>query len=316
MSILGIDIGGTKTIVGVADVTGRILAKKRIETPNTLGPDANIAAIKRAAREAIDEAGVPVDMIGIGCGGPLDRKSGTLHQIPNLPKWEGLCLTRIFGDEFGAPAYLDNDATVAAIGEMIFGAGKGCRDFVYFTVSTGIGGGIVADGRVYRGRGDNAGEFGHQKLVANGPPCGCGDRGCLEALASGTAIARAAREGLASKPETVLWDWMSDASEVTAELVARAAASGDPFTSAVWTEAMGYLGQGVASIVNILNPRLVILGGGVTKAGDLLFEPVRHIVKTRAMKSLADDVEIGPAGNGDYVGLMGAIALAIEQTSG
>ena len=307
MAILGIDIGGTKSIVGVADKSGNILAQKRIFTPNTLGPDANIAMILSAADEVIKMSGRKIAAIGIGCGGPLDRKSGTLHKVSNLPGWQGLCLTEIFSRQFGAPAYLDNDATAGAMGEVVFGAGRGVDCFAYFTISTGIGGGIIIDGKPYRGCGENAGEFGHTKILPDGPKCNCGDKGCLEALASGTAIARIAREGLNAGAKSVLMD-----SDVTAELVAHAASEGDKFACEVWSQAMYYLGIGIANVVNILNPRLVILGGGVTNAGDMLFGPVRRVVNERAMSALAVDVEIVPAANGDLVGLMGAFAVALD----
>ena len=195
------------------------------------------------------------------------------------------------------------------------GAGKGVGGFFYFTVSTGIGGGIIIDGKAYRGCGGNAAEFGHQKIRPDGPPCPCGDHGCLEAMASGTSIARIACEALSARPETVLWDWISSPEQVTAELVARATAQGDEFASNIWWEAMYNLGVGVANVVNVLNPELVILGGGVTKSGELLFEPVRKVVRDRAMKALADGVEIVPGANGDLAGLMGAVALAIEQAN-
>lgn len=308
MSILGIDIGGTKTIVGLADRNGKPLLHKRVLTPNVLGPQINIGMIIPAAYELIHKQGECVKAIGIGCGGPLDRKTGTLHKVSNLPGWEGLCLTEIFSDEFGAPAYLDNDATAAAMGEAMFGAGKGADSFVYFTVSTGIGGGIIIGGKPYRGCGENAGEFGHMKLSADGPVCNCGDRGCLEAYASGTAIARIAREGLDAHPESAL----SSAKEITAEAVASAAADGDEYASEVWSGAMRNLGLGVANVVNALNPQRVVLGGGVTKAGAMLLEPVREVVEERAMEALVADVEIVLAANGDLTGLMGAIAVAME----
>ncbi|MDH7602285.1 MAG: ROK family protein [Armatimonadota bacterium] len=316
MYILGFDIGGTKTMVGVADESGTVLAMRRFETKSELGPKQALDRMKKAAREVVREAGVGVDVIGIGCGGPLDRKSGTLYTVPNLPGWEGICLTRELGEDFGVPAYLENDANAAAMGEHLFGAGKGIDDFVFMIVGTGIGGGIIANGRIYRGFGENAGEIGHHKIMSEGPPCPCGDRGCLEALASGTSIARIARERLAEKPETVIMQWVSSPEELTAELVARAASQGDPFASSVWQECMHNLGIGIANVVNILNPRLVILGGGVTKAGSLLFEPVRRVVRERAMPALAADVEVVPAKNGDLVGLMGAFAVAIDNVLG
>ena len=312
MNILGFDIGGTKSIVGVADESGRVLAMRRLETRGALGPAQALDRMKAAAHDVVEEAGVRVDVIGIGCGGPLDRRSGTLYTVPNLPGWEGICLTGEFGGEFGVPAYLENDANAAAMGEHLFGAGKGVDDFVFLIVGTGIGGGIIANGRIYRGYGENAGEIGHHKIAPDGPRCPCGDRGCLESLASGTSIARIAREGLADHPDTILRQWTSSPEEVTAEMVARAAAGGDEFASDVWSQCMRNLGIGVANVVNILNPKLVILGGGVTKAGEMLFEPVRTVVKERAMPALAADVEIVPAANGDLMGLMGAFAVAVE----
>ncbi|MCX8053025.1 MAG: ROK family protein [Armatimonadetes bacterium] len=315
MHILGFDIGGTKSIVGVADETGTVLAKKRIETRGHLGPAQALTRLKAAAHEVVCESGAKVDAIGIGCGGPLDRRSGIIHVVPNLPGWQGICLTHEFGNEFDVPAYLENDANAAAMGEHFFGAGKGVDDFVFLIVGTGIGGGIIANGKIYRGYGENAGEIGHHKIRPEGPPCPCGDRGCLESLASGTSIARIARDRLASKPKTVLWDWIASPGEVTAEMVARAARKGDEFASRVWFECMENLGIGVANVVNIFNPRLVIIGGGVTKAGDMLFEPVRKVVRERAMPELAKDVEIVPAANGELMGLMGAFAVALTETS-
>lgn len=310
MKILGIDIGGTKTIAGVADQHGTLIAHNRILTPNAHGPTINFQSILLAADEVVQQAGGGISAIGIGCGGPLDRKTGTLHKVANLPGWEGLCLTQIFSERFQAPAYLDNDATAAAIGEARFGAGAEVDDFVYLTVSTGIGGGIIIGGQPYRGFGDNAGEIGHITIMPEGPACNCGDRGCLETLCSGTAIARIAAEGLSDNPQSMLNNLDTP---ITAESVAKAASRGDGFAVKVWSDAMYHLGLGVANVVNVLNPRLVIIGGGVAKAGDILFEPVTRTVQKRAMKALADDVRIIPAANGDLAGLMGAIAVALSD---
>ena len=316
MTILGIDIGGTKTICGISDELGNIISWKRIDTPGNIGPELAIRMIKQCAWDVIKEADAQIDAIGIGCGGPMDRKAGILHDVPNLPGWKGLSLTKIFGKEFDVPAYLDNDATAACIGEFMFGAGKGVDDMVYFTISTGIGGGIIADGRVYRGYGDNAGEFGHTKVLIDGPSCPCGDKGCLEALCSGTSIAKRIKKLICdTNPETILLSYVDDVDKITAEHVSKAASEKDPFAYAFWQETMMYLGIGIANIVNILNPRLVVLGGGVTKAGDMLFDPVREVVSKRAMLPLAADCDIVPAANGDLTGLFGAVALAVEQTN-
>lgn len=314
MGILGIDIGGTKSIVGVADQQGKLLSHKRILTPGVLGPNLNIGMILAAADEVANEAGVRIDAIGIGCGGPIDQETGALLQVPNLPGWEGIAPTEIFNDHFGVPAFIENDATAAALGELMYGAGKGVQDFVYFTVSTGIGGGIVIGGSLIRGCGGNAGEFGHMKIIPNGgPECTCGDSGCLESLSSGTSIARTARERLKKSTKTSLRKMVKSVDEITAEHVAVAAEQGDDFAQNVWFEAMYYLGIGVANVINAFNPQLVIMGGGVTKAGAWFFGPVCEIAMERAMKPLAGDVEIVPAANGDLVGLMGAVAVAAAR---
>ena len=310
MAILGIDIGGTKSMVGVADDFGNLLVYKRIPTPNSLGSAINLDSIILAAEEVVRQTEKQIMAIGIGCGGPMDRKAGILHKVANLPGWEGLCLTEIFGERFKAPACLDNDATAAALGEARFGTGVGFHDFVYLTVSTGIGGGIIIGGRPYRGFGENAGEIGHTTIISDGPPCNCGGRGCLETLSSGTAIARIAVEGLSEHPHSMLSGLKL---AVTAQCVANAAAQGDVYAAKVWADAMYHLGLGIANVVNILNPRLVIIGGGVAKSGEMLFGPVRQTVQQRAMKALASDVEVVPAANGDLTGLMRAIAVALSD---
>ena len=315
MPILGIDIGGTKAIIAVY-TNGGLVGRTRVESQSAATPMDYLDGIKDAARAALRAAGnSKLTGIGIGCGGPLDKKSGSVVAAPNLPGWDNLPLTRIFSEEFGAPAYLDNDATAAALGELVFGAGRGVENFVYFTVSTGIGGGIVIGGKIYRGSDDNAAEFGHHKIVADGPPCTCGDRGCLESFASGKSIARRAKEAallldLANRPS-----WADDLDGLTAERVASEAARGEPLALEVWLDCMTYLGIGVANVVSILNPELVIIGGGVSKAGDLLFEPVRKVAHERAMYPLAENVRIVPAKLGDDVGLMGAVALAMESAA-
>lgn len=316
MNILGIDIGGTKTIVAVADENGSLITRKRIKTATKLGPQRVMADIKAAAHEVIKEAGSPkIDCIGIGCGGPLDRAAGRVLVVPNLPGWDNLPLTQIFAEEFGVPAYLDNDATAAALAEAMFGAGKDARNMCYFTISTGIGGGIILEGKPYRGSSDNSAEFGHQVIEPNGPKCPCGRWGCLESLSSGTSIARQAREAIDDHRESLLWTWSEGVKEkITAEMVAKAAGEGDSYAREVWYRAVGYLGIGVANVVSIINPDLVVLGGGVTKAGAMLFEPVRETVVERVMPALAEIVRIVPAELGDDVGIVGAVAIALEAT--
>jgi glucokinase len=296
MSLLGIDIGGTKTVVAIADDSGKIIAQSRLNTPREQGPTVVLAEIERSVRGLLTLHSSLITSVGIACGGPLDPQRGVILTVPNLPGWENLPLADYFSKAFGAPAYLDNDVNLAALAEARKGAGVGIDHLAYFNIGTGIGGGIVIGGRLYRGCG-NAGEFGHQIIVPDGPPCLCGKRGCLESLASGTSIARRASEsGFAG----------------SAEDVASAAREGDSVARRIMDETAQYLGLGVANVVNILNPRMVILGGGVMKAADLLLDRIGRTVDERAMTQLAKDVQIVPGVLGDQAGITGAVLLAME----
>lgn len=300
MAYLGIDIGGTKSILALADDEGCIIAQTRISTPREQGPAAVLAEIERSVRGLLThhESRITdrITSVGIGCGGPLDPQRGVILTVPNLPGWENLPLTDYFTKAFHAPAYLDNDVNLAALAEARKGAGAGVDHLAYFNIGTGTGGGIVIGGRLYRGCG-NAGEFGHQIIAPDGPPCLCGKHGCLESLASGTSIARRAKES---------------GFQGTAEQVAQAARKGDAIARRIMNETAEYLGLGVANVVNILNPRMVIMGGGVMKAADLLLEGIRNTVDERAMTQLANDVQIVLGVLGDQAGITGAVLLAME----
>ena len=313
MSLLGIDIGGTKTIIAVADDSAHIIAQERINTPREQGPDIVLSEIEFAGKLLLQEARLArgdVRAIGIGCGGPLDRNKGIILTAPNLPGWENLHLAAYFQDAFRATAYLDNDVNLMALGEARVGAGTGVDYMAYFNIGTGIGGGIIIDGKLYRGCG-NAAEFGHQIILPDGPRCLCGRRGCLESLCSGTSIARRAREQLADHPESRILSAAGDLNDVTAHHVAEAAREGDDLALKIWRETGEYLGLGVANVVNILNPRRVVLGGGVMEAEDLFLDAVRETVSEHAMKQLAEDVEIVPGMLGDQAGIIGAVHLAL-----
>ncbi len=313
LHVLGIDIGGTKTIVAIADNNGAIIAQDRINTPREQGPSVVLASIEKALRGLITRHPLRITSIGIGCGGPLDRERGVILTAPNLPGWENLDLCEHFEGLFGVPAYLDNDVNLMALGEARYGAGIGVDYMTYFNIGTGIGGGIVIGERLYRGCG-NAGEFGHQIILPDGPECTCGKHGCLESLCSGTAIARRAREYL-QMPEnsaSLILSVARGIQAVTAHHIAEAARAGDELAQRIWRETGTYLGLGVANVISILNPRLVVLGGGVMEAGDLLMEPIRQTVQDRAMTQLAADAEIVTGRLGDQAGIVGAVSLALE----
>jgi glucokinase len=310
-TVLAIDIGGTKLALGLVDATGRILARDEIPTRAAEGPDRVLGRLLERARIMLERPGPAhaVRRAGIACAGPLDRQAGLILNPPNLPGWARVPLVDRVEQALGLPAVLDNDANAAALGEFRYGAGQGVRSLVYLTVSTGIGGGIILEGRLWRGLGDSAGEIGHMTIDPDGPPCGCGNRGCLEALASGPAIARRAREALQGGRHSRL----RDLGEVTAPNVMRLAREGDALASEIWAVAVHALALGVGAAITILAPERVIIGGGVAQAGDMLFEPVRREVKRRVKLVAVGSIPILPAALGRDVGILGAAALALES---
>jgi glucokinase len=249
--------------------------------------------------------------VGIGCGGPLDADRGVLLATPHLPGWRDVPVTALAERAFGVPAALDNDGNAAAEGEHLFGAGVGARQLVYLTLSTGVGGGVVLDGRVYRGARGNGGELGHVVVDWQGRPCrGCGGRGCLEAYVSGTSIAERAGELLHDGSS------LSTVDQLTAAEVAAHAAAGDPLAVRVWRETIEALGCGLTSIVNMVEPELIVLGGGVTRAGDALVVPTREVVRAAAMTPGGRTVRVERAALGDQVGVVGAAAVAMRMMVG
>jgi glucokinase len=239
----------------------------------------------------------------------VDLAAGKVFNPPNLPGWNDVSLVSHIQSALGLPAVLENDANAAALGEFRYGAGKGVRSLVYFTVSTGIGGGIILDGKVWHGLKDAAGEVGHMTVCPDGPVCGCGSRGCLEAMASGPSIARRAREAVAAGRSTRL----REVPVVTSADVVRLAQEGDAVAREVWDAAVKFLGIGVAAAITILAPERVVLGGGVTRAGDFLFDPLRAEVRRRVKLVPVESVPILPAMLGPDVGILGAAALAMGE---
>jgi glucokinase len=309
---LAVDIGGTKVALALADERS-ILARVRYDAEADRGPDFMIDRALAEARQLLAKLPGTLMAAGISCGGPLDRRSGVVRNPPNLPGWTEVALASRIAGGLGTRAALDNDAKLAALGEHRLGAARGFRRFVYLTVSTGIGGGLVLDGELQYGLGDAAGEVGHQTLMADGPLCGCGNRGCLEALASGTAIGRAAREAARADPvaaQPLLRFAGGDSARLSAGLVAQAAVAGDPLARALWGRAMNMLGVGIGNLVTILAPEAIVIGGGLSAAGAALFDPVRAVVRERVRLLPAASVAIVPAELGTESSLHGALALA------
>ena len=316
--IVGIDVGGTNIVVGtVAEDGSEVLGLVSQPTLAEQGADAVVARIVKLARASMAEArGREIAGVGIGSPGPLDTKTGVVLLTPNLG-WINMPLRDRVASALGLPATLDNDANCAIFGEWWRGAARGVDHVVGLTIGTGIGGGIVLGGQIYHGASDIAGEIGHMTIDANGRRCKCGNDGCLEAYASGPAIAARAVEGIASGAETALPQYVGgDLSRITAQVVYEAAHDGDAYALEMVRETAKLLGAGVANIVNIFNPEIVVICGGVTLAGEKLFGPLRSEVQRRAFKPAWEVCRIVPGVLTGTAGVYGAAAVFMQQTWG
>jgi glucokinase len=312
---IGLDLGGTKIATALVDAEGQVLARDLRETQAAEGLQAVIDRMADAASRVMIQAGaVPtqVKAIGVGAPGPIDAKAGLVTSPPNLPGWSNVPLKKRLEEVLGIPTFLENDANAAALGEHLFGAGQRAENMIYVTASTGVGGGLILGGRIYSGSTGAASEIGHMTVLPRGPHCGCGNRGCLEALASGTAIAREGKERVVRGVPTLITELAEgDPERVSAKLVAQAAAQGDIEAQEIIDDAMSYLGVGMASLVNLFNPELIVIGGGLTNMREGLFGPVRRIIDRRAFRTSAGAVEVVPSLLGDDVGTVGAAAVAM-----
>ena len=309
---IGVDIGGTNIKIALVDFEGKIVYSNTVPTRAEMGYEAGVANIKQAIKDLMSESGADnttIEAIGFGLPGQIDYKSGIVKNLPNIPGWIDIPLAKIIEDEFKIPTRLDNDVRCAALGELNFGAGKGCENLICITIGTGIGSGIVLNGKLVRGAANAAGEIGHIKLSLNdGPLCGCGDYGCFEAYASGPAIVTMAKEYI-SGGKSAKYKEMAADGIITPYLVAQAALQGDAVSIQIFKQ-MGYIiGVGLSSVINLLNPEKVIIGGGVADAGDILLEPIRKTISDRAMPIQAASVKIVPAALANTAGVIGASLL-------
>lgn len=316
--VVGVDLGGTKVATVVARSDAAIVSRVTRPTEPERGVDAVVATIIDSVREAVAEAGAKLDDVagvGVGSPGPLNPETGVVVFAPNL-KWHDVPLVALMRQALGVPVYLENDANLAALGEARYGAGRGSKNMIYITVSTGIGGGLILGGEIYSGSSFVAGEVGHMIITDEdgSPQCGCGNHGCLEALASGPAIARMARELIRHGEETMILDLVHGNIElVTSEVVGRAALAGDAAAIAILGKAADYLGIGIANLVNILNPDTVVIGGGVSRVGEILLKPVREVVAERALRPAFEAVRIVQAELGPDAGVVGAVSLVFSK---
>ena len=322
--IVGIDLGGTNIAAGAMPTDGtREIAMRMIPTLSENGAEAVVdriaALVEDVIRETQNETGAErSDFLGVGIGspGPLDRARGVVIVTPNLG-WRDFPLRDEVSKRVNLPATLDNDANCATLGEWWCGAAKGGRNVVGLTIGTGIGGGLILDGKLYHGAADSAGEIGHTTIDSTGRRCKCGNYGCLEAYTSGPAIAERARETLEGDDDSLLVGMVDrDLKKITAQTVFEAAKRGDRIASEVVRDTAHFLGVGVSNLLNIFNPDIFVIAGGVTQAGDLLFDPLRAEVKRRAFKPAVDACRIVAGALPLSAGVVGAVATFRAQTLG
>ena len=318
--VVGVDMGGTKILAAVINAKGEIVQQAKRATKPKKGPEEVIERITRCVREAIDSAELnpsQIRAIGIGSPGPLDPETGVIIFAPNLG-WSNVPLKAKLEANLSIPTFVDNDVNVGTLGEYAFGAGQGVKNLVGIFVGTGIGGGIILDGKLFHGVNKTAGEIGHMIVEAKGPRCGCGNFGCLEAVASRTAITRDLQKAILKKGKKSKLTELNGGNLdlIRSKAIARAVKQGDKPTIKVVRRAAKYLGISVASIVHFLNPEMVVLGGGVVEAmGDSLLDPIRHAAAEYALPTTMDGVQIVAATLGDNAGVIGASVLARERLS-
>ncbi len=315
--VLAIDIGGTKIAMAIISEQGEVIARQTLPTLASEGPPAVIERILSGIDRLLKAGNLrpsQLSAISLATAGVIDIRKNLVTTSPNLPGWHNVPLRGIIAEKYRIPTYLLNDADAAALGEHHFRAGRRPNTLILLTLGTGIGGGIIIDGRLYLGSTGSAAELGHMVIDVNGPVCACGRNGCLEALASGSAVAREAisrvrRGGLSALIKMV----DGKIENITAETVHLAAKEGDELASEVINQAAYYLGIGVVNLINIFNPEMVVIGGSMADMGDLLLQPVRQMVAERAFPLYSQTVQIVPAQLGNDAGLFGAAIFALEQ---
>ncbi|OGN98428.1 MAG: hypothetical protein A2Y58_02435 [Chloroflexi bacterium RBG_13_51_52] len=317
-SVVAVDIGGTKIMVALFSEDGKILAKKTIPTLANEGADAIVERLYSTIKEVLESKSISlreIDAICIACAGSIDTKKGVVETpSPHLPGWAGLPLADIIRDKTGVVTYIINDASAAALGEQRYGVGKDVRNLVLLTLGTGIGGGIIIDGQLYLGARGAAGELGHMTVEAHGPGCGCGNIGCLEILASGTAIEDDAISRLRRGEKSILVTMSEgDFDRITTQMVGKAAQSLDKLSQDVIARAAYYLGVGMVNIVNVFDPEMVVIGGGISGLGEMIIAPGRKMVATQAFSITARTVRIVIGQLGNEAGVYGAAAFAFDM---
>lgn len=319
--LLGVDLGGTKILAAVVDPNGDVLGEAKQATRSELGIEVVVGRIAATVQEATEVAGIAMDRVaavGAGAPGPVDADTGTVYSAPNLVGWDVVPLARLLRDRLDLPVYVDNDVNVGTLAEHVLGAGRGTRHMVGIFVGTGVGGGLIIGGKLHRGFRYAAGELGHMVMSPDGPLCGCGRAGCLESYASRTAMEREVWDGLAAGRTSVVPGLMESTgkSRLTSGVIAKALAQNDDLMREVLWQAQRYLGLLAGNIVNLLDPEMIVFGGGVVEAlGDTFLDPIRDEARSRYLQQRdADRIRIVPATLGDHAGVLGAAILAGQHS--
>ena len=294
---VGVDFGATRIKMGLVNNRGKVLARKVVPTLKDISPAEFVRTVKNEITELLSDSFKCRDCVGIGIGAPglVDSQRGIVQYLVNIKGWENVPIAQALERRIRLPVKVDNDANVMTLGELVYGAGRGCKNLVCLTLGTGVGGGIIIGGELYRGATHAAGEIGHVAIEQDGRPCACGGMGCVEAYVGNRRII-ALGKGKFSSPKQI-----SDA-----------ARRGDRFALSIWEQVGTHLGTALASVVNLLNPEKIVIGGGVANAGGLLLDIVRKTVKKRAMKGPAGSVKIVKAQLGDNAGIVGGAVLAFS----
>lgn len=295
MYAIGIDLGATFVKIGLVDNRGKVCFRRKIQTPIGANKALIIDAIINNIRDIIRESGKKVSGVGIGVPGPVDSKKGIVHYFPNIKGWEEIPLKSILEKKLGLAVILDNDVNAMTLGEFVFGAGRGSQNIVCLTLGTGVGGGIIIDGKLYRGSSMTAGEIGHMPINETGPICNCGGKACLEKYIGNRYILERAKKIFGSG--------------ITLEKVSELAGSGNKKAILIWAGVAEKLSVALCQVINLLNPDKIVIGGGVSKAGSFILNPLRKEIKRRAMRDQAAHVKIVLAKLGSDAGIIGSSLL-------
>lgn len=309
---IGIDLGGTKILIALVDKeNGEIISYVKKKTKKDKGPKNIMKKMIEGIEELLKESGkelCEISSIGVGAAGQIDRETGTIIAAPNLDCYD-LNIKKILTERFNIPVFVGNDVEIAALGEMKFGAGKGCKDFVCIFVGTGVGSSIVKDGKIITGATGTAGEIGHMIVDLNGRQCACGGHGCLEAYASRSAIERRIEGALKKGRKSCILDYLETGKSISSSMIQKSIEREDELVLQYVTEASEYLSGGIASIINFINPELIILGGGLIDAVDYFYQKTIKKARAKSLPVPAEKIQFKKAELGDFSGVIGATFL-------